>query len=604
MVLQMTKKQRRNLTYAVIAVVLMVITIAILNNTVFRDANHVNYEYMHTSLETIGATVLIIMAFFFLANQELISFNIRGIVYGYLFMGVFSIYHSMLQIGDGFVFFFVVATFLGAAGFIFSIFHSLKESTKKVTFYEGAMVLIGAIVIAMYIMVVNIYPDTINSNRFSSYANIISVSTGIIYVISIGYMYRYNKTEQNTIIWFFILSNSLLAISSLAFPLSSTWSLFWWIWHYIRLTSFFVLFVTIIYVSQRNKKSIITKSNEIEYISFHDELTGLYNRLFFDEELKRYDNPRSYPITIMMADLNGLKLVNDAFGHLAGDEYLRLAGKLFAEESRATDVVARWGGDEFSIIMPNSDQIAAKALIKRIQKRIQDMSFEFGEISIAFGYDTKTSEEQDITETFQHAEEMMYYDKNEIIGSVRSATINTILETLFHKSEEIQDHSERVSVLASELAKAMNLPTTRVKDIKTMGRLHDIGKIIIDSSILEKTTELTKDEWNIMKQHPLTGSKMLAMTQEYTRLAPGVLHHHERFDGAGYPNGLKGSEIPIESRIIAIVDAYDAMMSVRPYKKTVFSKEQARVEILRCAGTQFDPKIVSVFVNKVIPKLS
>jgi diguanylate cyclase (GGDEF)-like protein len=599
----MTKRQQYILIPAIIVVVLSVIFVTVVNNTYFSQIVYVNNSYMHTSLEAIGATVLIIMAFLFLVNQELIFFNVRGIIYGYLFMGVFSVYHSMIDAGDGFVFFFVLSMLFGGLGFLFTIVHNLRQSTEQVSFLEGALALIVAVLIALLLLELNQYPNMVHAEGFTSSANMISIVTGTLYFISILFMYGYYKKQPNTTLRFFILSNALLMISSFTFPFSSTWSLTWWIWHYIRLASFFVVFVTIIYLAEQNKRSIMKKSTEIEFISFHDELTGLYNRRFFDEELKRYDNPRSYPITIVMADLNGLKLVNDAFGHLAGDEYLQLAGQLFSEESRSTDVVARWGGDEFAIIMPNSDQTAAKALINRMQERIQDTSFEFGEISIAFGYDTKNSLDIDITTTFQHAEEMMYYDKNEIIGSVRSATINTILETLFQKSKEIKKHSERVSIIASEIAKKMNLPMTKINDIKTMGRLHDIGKIIIDSSILEKTTNLTEKEWNIIKQHPLTGSKMLAMTQEYTRLSPGVLHHHEQFDGNGYPNGIKGSEIPIESRIIAVADAYDAMISERPYKKTCLTKEEARIELLRCAGSQFDPKVISVFVNKVLPSM-
>jgi len=149
----------------------------------------------------------------------------------------------------------------------------------------------------------------------------------------------------------------------------------------------------------------------------------------------------------------------------------------------------------------------------------------------------------------------------------------------------------------------MGLPDNKVNDIKTIGTIHDIGKIVIDTSILEKVEPLTKEEREIIQNHSSIGSRMLSSTHEYTRLAPGVLHHHESIDGTGYPNNLKGEQIPLESRIIAVADAFDAMISPRPYKNSVMSMEEAAQELKRCSGTQFDSKIVEIFINKVFDKL-
>jgi diguanylate cyclase (GGDEF)-like protein len=336
---------------------------------------------------------------------------------------------------------------------------------------------------------------------------------------------------------------------------------------------------------------------QIKYISFHDALTNLYNRRFFNEELKRYDHARHLPLTIVMADVNGLKLVNDAFGHRVGDEYLKLAASLLESEARGSDIVARWGGDEFAIIMPNSTSEAAKKLIERVESKIRVTEFKQGKLSVAFGYDTKIKMNQDLSNTFKSAEEMMYHNKNEVIGSVRSETINMILNTLFDKSEEVQQHSFRVSELAGQIASKLGLSQSKVNDIITMGKVHDIGKIIIDSSILNKPSKLTDEEWDLIRQHPQTGSKMLSSTHEYTRLAAGVLHHHEKIDGTGYPNGLKDDEIPLESKIISVADAYDAMTSIRPYRQTPLTKDEAIEELTKHANTQFDKKVVDVFIS-------
>jgi len=344
----------------------------------------------------------------------------------------------------------------------------------------------------------------------------------------------------------------------------------------------------------------INREKEINYLSYHDQLTGLYNRRFFEEQMKRLDNPRNLPFSIIMGDVNGLKLINDAFGHKAGDELISLVGDILSKSIRGNDIASRWGGDEFTILLPNSDSKDAEILIKRIQKSIKKTAFEYGKISISFGVDTKRDKEEDINKIFTSAEALMYQNKLLEIDSIRGETINTIMTTLFEKSIEVKDHSMRVSKLSALLAEKMGLSKTSINDIKTMGMIHDIGKIVIDLQILDKPGKLTDEERNIIKQHPLSGSRMLNSSHEYTRLAAGVLHHHERIDGKGYPNGITGDQIPIESKIIAVADAYDAMTAKRPYRLTPLSTIEAIAELQKYSGTQFDKEVVDVFVNKVL----
>lgn len=355
-----------------------------------------------------------------------------------------------------------------------------------------------------------------------------------------------------------------------------------------------------LYHSIKNMQETIDLSiKDIEYLSYNDELTKTYNRRYFEEELKRYDNARNLPLSVMMVDVNGLKLINDAFGHTAGDALLQETAHILMDITRGNDIVARWGGDEFVILLPDTPETGVKVLTKRILDRTDKIDFKYGKISLAIGASTKTDKEQDFKEVFALAEEIMYQEKHKDISSVRSQTIQTILATLFEKSRETKLHTERVAEFSEKLAYALELPVNKVNDIKLMATIHDIGKIIIDSSVLEKPGSLTKEERDIINYHPTSGSKMLSRTNEYSRLAPGVLHHHERIDGKGYPNGLKGEQIPLESKIIAVCDAFDAMTTERPYKNKL-SIEEAIEELKANSGTQFEPEIVEVFISKVL----
>ncbi len=339
--------------------------------------------------------------------------------------------------------------------------------------------------------------------------------------------------------------------------------------------------------------------NKLVYLSYHDQLTGLYNRRFFEEELRRLDTRRNLPLSVIMGDINGLKFINDSFGHSTGDAYLKKAAEIIKKSCRADDIIARLGGDEFVILLPKADATEAVKIINRILLEASTQTVGNFALSISFGYDTKETEEQSILEIMENSESHMYRHKVYERTSIRSKTIDIIMDALFLKSNRESQHSERVSMISELIASNMSFDKDDVNQIKIAGLIHDIGKIGIDEKILNKAGQLDKDDWEEIRKHPEAGWRILSSSKEFSELARFVLHHHEKFDGSGYPNGLKGEEIPMEARIIAIADAYDAITSERSYRKGA-SKEEAIEEIKKCSGTHFDPKIVDVLINKVL----
>ena len=338
---------------------------------------------------------------------------------------------------------------------------------------------------------------------------------------------------------------------------------------------------------------------EIFYIGYHDQLTGLYNRRFYEEELKRLDVPRSIPLTLVIGDINGLKLINDSFGHNKGDEIIRNAAEVLRKGFRECDIVARIGGDEFGIVLPNTNAEEAEQIIKRVKELVDAVNVSPLELSISFGYDTKTKSGEDVEEIEKSAEDHMYRHKLYESLSMRSQTIDIIMNALVEKSQRELMHSRRVSELCAAFAKKLDMTDTEVNKMRMAGLIHDIGKIGVDETTLNKPQKLDKEEWEEVKKHPEAGWRILTSVNEVSELANFVFEHHEKWDGTGYPRGLRGNEISLEARIIALADAYDAMTNQRSYRGA-YNLEEAIVELEQCSGTQFDPKLTRLFVDAIV----
>lgn len=338
---------------------------------------------------------------------------------------------------------------------------------------------------------------------------------------------------------------------------------------------------------------------EIEYLSFHDQLTGLYNRRFFETELKRLDTPRNLPISLVSADVNGLKLTNDAFGHEAGDALLKKAAEVMTGQCRADDIIARTGGDEFVLLLPRTGPEETRQIVKRIQDKVGEIYIGTVKLSISMGWAHKDVPEMDISQALKQAEKYMYHRKLFERQSILGAIINTIIGTLHEKYKREEQHSQRVSRLSVEIGRAMRLQDDIIEGLYNMGTLHDIGKIAVPEGVFNKEGSLTPEEWSEIKRHPEVGYRILSSVNDLAEIAEYILAHHERWDGQGYPKGLRQKEIPLQARIMAVADAYDAMVSERSYRKTL-SQAEAVDELLRNAGTQFDPEVVRIFVEAVV----
>jgi diguanylate cyclase (GGDEF)-like protein len=344
--------------------------------------------------------------------------------------------------------------------------------------------------------------------------------------------------------------------------------------------------------------SLEALKKQIVYLKEHDEPTGLYNRRFFEQAAKKMDGEGAFPVSVIVGDIDGLKTVNDALGHSGGDALIAEVAGILKSCVRGGDILARTDGDEFCILLPRTGGEKAAGMVKKIYGACREHEKK-GEIfyaSISMGCATKTDGAALIGEIIREAEDNMARRKLLEHKSLHSSLIASIKTTLQEKSFMTEEHSERLSLLSFALGKALGLTGGQLFELELASALHDIGKIAVDGGILDKPDALTPAEWETMKQHPEVGYRIAMAVPELGRVAETVRCHHERWDGKGYPRGLKGESIPLLARILAVADSYDAMTSGRPYR-TALSREDAAAEVTKNAGSQFDPTVALKFAD-------
>jgi len=382
------------------------------------------------------------------------------------------------------------------------------------------------------------------------------------------------------------------------------------------------LFWDIISDERRLKNEYMMLAEKMKVLAERDPLTGLFNRRRINELLEneiQRARRKEEVFSVMMLDVDDLKLINDAYGHLAGDKLLKNIANLLKNSCRSVDLIGRYGGDEFLIILPYTDGEKAKNIAQRICEKVREQRLEVNgniiniPIRLSIGVATYPFDSMVSQELITLADKRMYKSK-QFGKTVVSVSVPEIKEYLLAKRPTLnvleglvtavngkdhytKAHSELVTKLSLSLAKEINLPKEEMEALRIAALLHDIGKIGIPESILRKPGPLEKEEFELIKQHPRLGAMMLNGPPPYRdHVIDAIKYHHERYDGKGYPEGLKGKDIPLLARIIGIADAYSAMITDRPYRKAL-TKEEAIAELKKGAGTQFDPELVDKFIK-------
>ena len=337
---------------------------------------------------------------------------------------------------------------------------------------------------------------------------------------------------------------------------------------------------------------------QLTHLSLHDALTGCYNRTFFEEEMRRYEMQREKAVSLLMCDVDGLKIVNDSLGHKIGDDVLKSAADILRQSFRPGDVISRIGGDEFVVLLTPNSVKACENACHRIKKHVQKYNLLHPTLplSLSLGYAVSRQSPVDMNAMFKEADNNMYREKLHQKNSARSTIVQGLVKALEVRDFITEGHGDRLQDLVENFARSLDLPENSLPDLRLLAHFHDIGKVGIPDNVLFKPGPLNADERTIMQKHCEIGHRIAMSTPDLAPIAGWILKHQEWWNGCGYPLGLMEDAIPLECRILSIVDAFDAMTHDRPYRQAL-SQTNAIAELHRCAGTQFDPHLVNQFVK-------
>ena len=344
--------------------------------------------------------------------------------------------------------------------------------------------------------------------------------------------------------------------------------------------------------------AIQERESRLVSLGEHDMLTGSKNRFFPENRLPEFEGTDALPLTLMLINVNNMKLVNNIAGYDEGDRLLKLVAECITGRLQDKAFCIRCHGDEFLLVMPNTNPEDAATIGDMIVSDVSQLDLAPITPGVAVGVDTRQFAEQTFQDTYHRAEARMYRNKLTAPGSARGKLIESLTKALSERTHETEVHSCRMARLARALGARLNMDPSSFDDLELLCKLHDVGKVGIPDEILLKPGPIYDNEWTIMRTHPEIGARIVDGTPELAHIAESILCHHERWDGKGYPRNLSGSDIPLISRILSVVDAYDAMVSDRPYHKAI-QPDQALAEIARNSGTQFDPIMAREFVEMV-----
>lgn len=341
-------------------------------------------------------------------------------------------------------------------------------------------------------------------------------------------------------------------------------------------------------------------SERMAYLASHDMLTGLYNRVWLD----RYLNGPAFPGTeksvinpaadysIVIVDINNLRMLNNNFGLETGNRCLNHLASLLKELTESDHKLVRYGGDEFVIIMPDATPAQINQFLARLNKAV----IEYSDYPLQISWSSASADEaiNSGDSVLTLAEDRLITSKLLDQNSSLSSSLTAILSIMHERNKDTEEHMTRMQNLAIALARKALFPEKQYSELRLLARLHDIGKLVLSDSILMKNGPLNDSEWELVRQHPSIGARIVEMIPNLRQLSPAILSHHERWDGKGYPNQLKGEQIPLSARIISLVDSWDAMTNDRSYRKAL-SFDQAYQEIRGNSGKQFDPILCTLF---------